>query len=130
MRSITLCAAFVGLVAGSALLAGCAPRLEAPRDREVCWHLVKDDAGKPKFNRLADHQPTLERCAVQLEVMRLQFRALGATQNESVGAYQGQFLFLQRTGVFTSETIDGYRYPFLIRTGDGRLAVPGAVQAQ
>jgi hypothetical protein len=43
------------------------------------------------------------------------------------GAYQGQFLFLDPRGVFTAQTIDGYRYPFMVRTGDGRLAVPGAM---
>ena len=47
-----------------------------------------------------------------------------------VGAYQGSFLFLQREGVFTAETYDGARYPFLVRTGDGRLAVPGSVQSR
>ncbi len=96
-------------------------------DRGVCWHLTKDDAGKPKFNRLAVQQKDLEHCAAQLEMMRLQFRALGAGQDTVTGAYQGQFLFLQREGVFTAQTVDGYRYPFMVRTGDGRLAVPGAM---
>lgn len=109
------------------VLSACAPSLEAPSDRGVCWHLVKDDRGKPKFNRLADKQPDLEHCAAQLEMMRLQFRSLGVTQSDITGAYQGQFLFLQREGVFTAQSVDGYRYPFMVRTGDGRLAVPGAM---
>jgi hypothetical protein len=96
-------------------------------DRGVCWHLVRDDAGKPKFNHLADHQPDLEHCAAQLEMMRVQFSALGAGQSRVTGAYQGQFLFIQPEGVFTAQTYDGYRYPFMVRTGDGRLAVPGAM---
>ena len=108
-------------------LSACAPSLEAPMNRGVCWHLVKDDAGKPRFNRLADNQPDLEHCAAQLEIMRLQFRSLGVSQEQVTGAYQGQFLFLRREGVFTAQTVDGYRYPFMVRTGDGRLAVPGAM---
>jgi hypothetical protein len=32
--------------------------------------------------------------------------------------------------VFTAQTYDGYRFPFLVRTGDGRLAMPGAMPTQ
>ncbi len=116
----------VALIAAG-LLAGCERTLEAPLDRGVCWHLVRGDDGKPKFNRLAERQSDLEHCAAQLEIMRLNFRALGAGQTRVTGAYQGQFLFLDPRGVFTAQTIDGYRYPFMVRTGDGRLAVPGAM---
>lgn len=116
---------FLAISAG--LLAGCTHPLEAPMDRGVCWHLVKADNGKPKFNRLADHQPDLEHCAAQLEMMRLRFGALGARQSNVAGAYQGQFLFIQPEGAFTAQTYDGYRYPFMVRTGDGRFAVPGAM---
>ena len=108
-------------------LAGCDAAIDAPMDRGVCWHLVKGDDGKPRFNKLAEHQADLEHCAAQLEMMRLRFRALGASQEAVTGAYQGQFLFLQPEGVFTAQSYDGYRYPFLVRTGDGRLATPGAM---
>lgn len=117
-------------LAACAVLGACSKTLEAPTTPGVCWHLVKDDNGKPKFNRLADHQPDLEHCAAQLEMMRIQFRSLGLSQDHVVGAYQGQYLFLQREGVFTAETYDGYRFPFMVRTGDGRLAVPGAMPHQ
>ena len=119
--------AFVLALMSPVAFAGCTAQLEAPSNRGVCWHLVKDDVGKPKFNRLADGQPDLEHCAAQLEIMRLQFRSLGSNQSEITGAYQGQFLFLQREGVSTAQTVDGYRFPFMVRTGDGRLAVPGAM---
>jgi len=117
----------MGMVALIAALAGCARTLDAPTDTGVCWHLVRGDNGKAKFNRLADHQPNLETCAAQLEKMRIQFNALGASQTEVIGAYQGQFLFLEREGVFTGQSFAGYRYPFMVRTGDGRLAMPGAM---
>jgi hypothetical protein len=114
-------------VSSAVILSGCEKHIEAPSDRGVCWHLVTTKAGKPKFNVLATGQPDLEHCAAELEKMRVEFSALGAFQTDVTGAYQGQFLFLQREGVFTAQTIDGYRYPFMVRTGDGRLAVPGAM---
>jgi hypothetical protein len=123
MRPVSAAAALLS----AALLTGCGQSLDAPTDRGVCWHLVTGDNGKPKFNRLAERQPDLEHCAAQLEIMRLNFRALGAGQSRVTGAYQGQFLFIDPRGVFTAQTIDGYRYPFMVRTGDGRLAVPGAM---
>jgi hypothetical protein len=119
--------AFLAALLGAAGLAGCAPTLDAPTAPGVCWHLVKGDDGKPRFNRLADHQPDLEHCAAQLEMMRLRFSSLGLSQERVTGAFQGQFLFLQREGVFTAQTYEGYHYPFMVRTGDGRLAVPGAM---
>ena len=108
-------------------LGGCEKQLEAPMDRGVCWHLAQGPGGAVKFNKLADNQPDLEHCAAQLEVMRLRFNALGLSRPEITGAYQGQFLFLQREGVFTAQSQKGYRYPFMVRTGDGRLAMPGAM---
>src|SRR5438270_3943780 len=106
----------MAILACCCALAGCSRSLEAPRTPGVCWHLVKDDAGKPKFNRLADHQPDLEHCAAQLEIMRLRFRSLGMTQSAVTGAFQGQYLFIRPEGVFTAQTLNGYQYPFMVRT--------------
>ena len=111
-------------------LGACAKQLEAPVDRGVCWHLARAPDGSVKFNRLAEGQPDLEHCAAQLEMMRLRFRTLGSTQTQVTGAYQGQFLFIQPEGVFTAQSYGGYHYPFMVRTGDGRLAVPGAMPEQ
>jgi hypothetical protein len=83
--------------------------------------------GQPKFNVLARGVPDLEHCAAELEKMRINFAALGLPQNAITGAYQGQFLFLNRYGVFTAQALSGYQYPFMVRTGDGRLAMPGAM---
>jgi hypothetical protein len=116
------------LLAAAGILSACQPTLQAPTDHGVCWQLSFDAAGKnPKFNRLADHQPDLEHCAAQLEMMRLRFAGLGLSQERVTGAYQGQYLFIQREGVFTSDTYEGYHYPFMVRSGDGRLAIPGAM---
>ena len=113
-----------GLVA---VLCGCARTLQAPVDRGVCWHMVSLPQGKVKFNPLAREVPDLEHCAAALEAMRVEFLSLGSQHTSVTGAFQGQFLFVQPDAVFTAQTYDGFRYPFMIRTGDGRLAVPGAL---
>ncbi|MGI9169063.1 MAG: hypothetical protein ACR2FH_02635 [Caulobacteraceae bacterium] len=117
-------------LAAALALCACQKQLEAPTETGACWHLAEFPDGRMKFNRLADHQPDLEHCAAQLEMMRLRFRALGSAQTRMTGAFQGQFLFLQPEGVFTAQSYGGYRYPFMVRTGDGRLAVPGAMPEQ
>lgn len=111
-------------------LSACQKTLEAPLARGVCWHLATAPDGRSRFNPVATNQPDLEHCAAELEKMRLRFLGLGLTQPQVVGAYQGQFLFLQKEGVFTAQTYDGYHYPFMVRTGDGRLAVPGAMPSR
>jgi len=117
-------------VLAAAALAGCSKDLEAPTDPQVCWHMATLPNGHVRFNRLAANQPDMEHCAAQLEAMRVRFAGLGVSQDELVGAYQGQFLFLDRNGIFTAQRYEGNRYPFLVRTGDGRLAMPGAMPSQ
>ena len=45
-----------------------------------------------------------------------------------IGAYQGQFIFIDRAGVYFGRSLEGTRFFALARTGDGRLAVPGAIE--
>ena len=52
---------------------------------------------------------------------------MGGSTRTMVGAYQGNFIFLQREGIFTSPSMEQNRYLALVRTGDGRLAIPGAM---
>lgn len=114
----------------AAAAASCAPKTqEAPTDVGVCWHVVflKDET--LRFNKLASGQPNLETCAASLEGMRLRFSGFGA-QEEMVGAYQGNYLFIKREGVFTSRSLTGGRYPALVRSGDGRLVIPGAIKQE
>jgi len=114
-------------LAAAAGLGACSQEVSAPGDRGVCWHMVQPPKGPPKFNVLARNVPDLEHCAAEMEKMRISFQSLGFAQGDIVGAYQTQFLFLNRYGAFTSQTLTGFHYPFLVRTGDGRLAVPGAM---
>lgn len=111
-------------------LGGCSKAPQAPDQAGICWHAVPMSDGTIKFNLLAKNQTSLEVCAAQLESMRLRFRGLGLTQKTMLGAYQGNYLFLQPEGVFTAKTYDGNRYLVLVRTGDGRLAKIGEMPLQ
>jgi hypothetical protein len=126
MIKLRLAALAIAAVSAAAL-AGCEQKIEAPYEKGVCWHLVPLTGGKVKFNVLSRDRPNLESCAASLEGMRERFLGLGGNQEDVVGAYQGNFLFLGRTGVFTATTLTGARWPALVRTSDGRLAIPSAV---
>lgn len=115
------------VVAAAALsLAACAKKTEPPGDAGVCYHVVPQKDGALKYNKLVQ-AASLEVCAANLEAMRIKFLRLGGNQQEIYGAYQANFLFLEKTGVFTSTSLEGPRYVALVRTGDGRLAIPGAM---
>ena len=110
----------------AAALAGCTQHVRAPTETGVCYALEMPE-GKPVFNVLARDQVQIEMCAARLEELRLRFRGLGAARPEITGAYQGQFIFVDRRGVSFGRTLEGSRFFALARTGDGRLAVPGAI---
>jgi hypothetical protein len=112
--------------AAAAALAACQKETEPPGDVGVCYHVVPQKDGSLKYNRLVN-APNLETCASNLEAMRIKFLMLGGSQQEIYGAYQANFLFLQKEGVLTSTSLEGPRYVALVRTGDGRLAIPGAM---
>ncbi len=119
-----LLSAGVGLVA----LAACSGSVEAPYEPGVCFSVETGAEGEaPAFHKLADNQPQIEHCAARLEEMRLRFLRQGGSRQEITGAYQGQYIFLDREGVWIGKTIDGSRFILMARTGDGRLAVPGAI---
>jgi len=108
-------------------LTACAPEVEAPTDRGVCWRMISPKGGRPKFLKLTENQPDLEHCASNLEAVRIKFLSLGGTIDEVDGAYQGEFIFIDKHGVFVAPSLNATPFPALVRTGDGRLAVPGAV---
>lgn len=120
----------LALIAAAAViaapLAACSHRTEPPGDPGVCYHVVPQKGGKLKYNKLV-MAPNLETCAANLEAMRLKFLRMGGTTQDIYGAYQANFLFLQSEGVLTSTSLEGPRYVALVRTGDGRLAIPGAM---
>lgn len=117
------------MIAGACAVGACQQPVKAPFEEGVCFVVEmggEDDT--PRFNVLARDQPQIEFCAARLEEMRLRFLRLGGTRREVTGAYQGQFIFVDRAGVWISRSLDGSRFVLLARTGDGRLAMPGAIQ--
>lgn len=102
-------------------------KVEAPVAQNVCFHAIPMSDGTVKFNKLKENVPNIESCASALEGMRLQFLRIGGQMQEIMGAYNTQFLFLQKEGVFVSTEYNGNRYLLLVRTGDGRLAMVGAM---
>ena len=130
-RKTVVSTAAIGLLGLS--LAACAPKgLEAPTEPGVCYHVVLSEDGKsaPLVNVVARDQPQIEFCAARLEEMRLRFLSMGGNNRDMIGAYQGQFIFIDRAGVKFGRTLEGQRFFALARTGDGRLAIPGAIQRE
>jgi hypothetical protein len=119
---------FLLAAAGALGLSACNGSVEAPYEPGVCFAVeVGDGSEAPVFNKLADNQPQIEHCAARLEEMRLRFLRQGGSRQEVTGAYQGQFIFINREGVWIGKSLDGSRFIAMARTGDGRLAVPGAI---
>ena len=122
------------LIAAMALAAAagaCGQTTKAPFDRGVCYAVEPGGEGEPaRFNIVAEDQPQIEFCAARLEEMRVRFLRLGGNRREIVGAYQGRFIFIDRAGVSFGQTLEGPRFMALARTGDGRLAIPGAIQRE
>jgi hypothetical protein len=127
MKRLALTAA--ALMTVSAALCACTQRTEPPGDPGVCYNVVPQKGGKLKYFKLVN-TPSLETCAGNLEAMRVKFLRMGGTQTEIYGAFQSNFLFLTAEGVLTSTSLEGPRYVALVRTGDGRLAIPGAMPTQ
>lgn len=110
----------------AAVLGACSKRVTPPGDRGVCYNVTFKASGELVYHKLVD-APNLETCAANLEAMRIKFLRMGGSAQEILGAYQANFIFVQRPGVFSSTSLDGPRYLALVRTGDGRLAIPGAM---
>ena len=125
MRPIRLAAVFAIAIVS---LTGCEKQIKAPFDQGVCMHVVTNKDGSLKFNPVAHDVPNLETCAATLEGMRIRFLRLGAPNSNMTGSYQGSFLFIEKEGIYVGQTYDGPRFMSLVRTGDGRLAVPGAIR--
>lgn len=123
--------ALIAVPVALAGLSGCEKATKAPFDQGVCYAVVTEERGKtipPRFNRVADNQPQIEACAARLEEMRLRFLRMGGSNRDIIGSYQGQFIFIDRSGVSFGQTLEGIRFFALARTGDGRLAVPGTIE--
>ena len=119
-------AAFAAALVSIAALGACSKQIEPPGDTGVCYSVSFKPNGELIYHKLVN-APNLETCAANLEALRVKFLRLGGTAQETLGAYQANFIFVQKTGIFSGTTLNGPRYPALVRTGDGRLAIPGAM---
>ena len=96
-------------------------RPEAECDGEEREDERRDDADSARVRAHQDYAYGQARCDDEY---------LRGTQQDIYGAYQANFLFLEAQGVSTSTSLEGPRYVALVRTGDGRLAIPGAMPTQ
>ena len=94
-----------------------------------CYSVVfpKTKGGDYKFNLVKASSPDLEHCAASLEVNRVEYLSHGGNRSDFWGEYAGHYIYINNAGLYSSNSIDGMQYPLLVRTGDGRLARPGAV---
>lgn len=118
----------VSIATASLALAGCEKQIKAPFEKGVCFHVGVNKDKTLRFNPVARNVASMEECAAALEGMRLRFVRMGSPNRTLTGSYQGSFIFLEKEGIFLGQTYDGARFMSLVRTGDGRLAVPGAVR--
>lgn len=119
---------FLAVGGVAVLLTACGGGVEAPYDPGVCFSVEAGAEGEaPAFHKLAEDQPQIEHCAARLEEMRLRFLRQGGSRQEITGAYQGQYIFIDGEGVWIGKSLDSSRFFLLARTGDGRLAMPGAI---
>ena len=119
----------IAIAATAVALSACSHRTEPPGDSGICYSVEPQKDGKLKYFKLVNAS-NLETCAANLEAMRIKFLRMGGSQQNIYGAYQSNFLFLEADGVKTSTSLEGPRYLALVRTGDGRLAIPGAMPTQ
>lgn len=118
------------LILSAIAASGCAEKLTAPYDQGVCFALGTPEGGEPQFNVVARDQPAIEYCAARLEEVRARFLGMGGNTREMIGSYQGRFIFVDGRGVSYGKSLDGVRFFALARTGDGRLAVPQAIERE
>src|ERR1044072_1500819 len=96
------------LAAAAVALSACAKKTTPPGDAGVCFHVVPQKDASLKYNKLVSTD-SLEKCAANLEAMRIKFLTMGGSQQEIYGAYQANFLFLVKEGVMTSTSLEGPR---------------------
>lgn len=118
------------LILSALAAAGCAKQVKAPYTKGVCYAMSTPNGGEAQFNVVARDQPQIEYCAASLEEMRARFLGMGGNTREIIGSYQGRFIFVDGKGVSYGQKLDGIRFFALARTGDGRLAVPQAIERE
>ncbi|MGZ3306402.1 MAG: hypothetical protein ACXU8U_11130 [Asticcacaulis sp.] len=132
MRPVHL-AALMLAAAPVLMLGACQPKVQAPKDQDVCYfigHVKEPGETKTslKFNVLGKNVPDMEHCAVLLYNARRSLLATNTAGKETEGAYNGSFLLATNHDVRSSTTYEGPYFPFLVKAPDNRLVAPGSIQ--
>ena len=120
----------VSVATAALALSACEKQIKAPFEQGVCFQVATNKDKTLRFNPVARNVASMELCAAELEGMRVRFVRMGSPNRTLTGSYQGSFIFLEKEGIYLGQTYDGARFMSLVRTGDGRLAVPGAVRRE
>jgi len=115
-----------GIVTVAALV-GCQKRVQAPKVANACYFIGYPRDGSLKFNLLAENVPDVEHCAVRLYNVRMDMMATRTAGEQTIGAYNGIFLFASGREVRYSQHYEGPVFPLLVKAPDGRLVAPGSV---
>jgi len=118
--------ALVGALAAAGL-SGCKERVKAPAVSGTCYYIGYPKSGGLKFNELSKNEPDLEHCAVRLYNARMDMMATRTAGAQTIGAYNGVFLFASGREVRYSQHYEGPVFPLLVKAPDGRLVAPGSV---
>jgi len=108
-------------------LSGCQKRVKAPDVAGACYYVGYPKAGGLKFNELSKSEPDLEHCAVRVYNARMDLMATRTAGEQTIGAYNGTFLFASGREVRYSRHYEGPAFPLLVKAPDGRLVAPGSV---
>jgi hypothetical protein len=90
--------------------AACSAPADAPAQAGMCWIAARASGpaaarAKPHFVLLSRGDPNLETCAMHLELTRISKR-----RPTVFGAFQGQYVFVDRETIASSESLSGQRF--------------------
>jgi hypothetical protein len=91
-------------------LSACSPPADAPAQAGICWIEAPTLSpaaakAKPRFVLLSRGDANLETCAMHLELTRISRR-----RPTVFGAFQGQYVFVDRDTIASSDSLSGQRF--------------------
>ena len=106
-------------------------KIEAPNERNTCFHIGYPTSGGIKFNPIKKNVQSVEYCAAEIEKLRMQMNQSGTGYVDSIdGVYNGNFIFIEGRIVRMGQSYEGFKVTMLVRTDDGRLVPPGAIAVE
>jgi hypothetical protein len=103
---LVVCASLGAVV----LIAGWDRSPRPPNEPGVCWRADMRSGGKPSFTAITTDAPNIVSCAADLEFAYL-------TEKKAItGAYQGYYIFAERTEITGAQRLNLIRYPIFSKT--------------